>query len=80
LARRESRFASRTSAQTVAVTAETRLVARKDMSHGVTSFSRTRSVNDPIVEAKGEAYGTNIWTRTYRGDSNYGGVRRTGWS
>jgi hypothetical protein len=35
---------------------------------------------DQIIEAKGEAYGTNIWTRTYRGDSSYGGVRRTGWS
>jgi hypothetical protein len=36
--------------------------------------------SDQIIEAKGEAYGTNIWTRTYRGDSSYGGVRRTGWS
>ena len=35
---------------------------------------------DQIIEAKGEAYGTNIWTRTYRGNSSYGGVRRTGWS
>ncbi len=35
---------------------------------------------DQIIEAKGEAYGTGIWTRTYRGDSSYGGVRRTGWS
>ena len=35
---------------------------------------------DQIIEAKGEAYGTNIWTRTYRGDSSYGGVRRIGWS
>ena len=35
---------------------------------------------DQIIEAKGEAYGTNIWTRTYRGDANYSGVRRTGWS
>ena len=35
---------------------------------------------DQIIEAKGEAYGTNIWTRTYRGDSNYGGVRRLGWT
>jgi hypothetical protein len=35
---------------------------------------------DQIIEAKGEAYGTNIWTRTYRGDSSYSGVRRTGWS
>jgi hypothetical protein len=36
--------------------------------------------SDQIVEAKGEAYGTNIWTRTYRGSTSYGGVRRTGWS
>jgi hypothetical protein len=35
---------------------------------------------DQIIEAKGEAYGTNIWTRTYRGSSSYGGVRRVGWS
>jgi hypothetical protein len=35
---------------------------------------------DQIIEAKGEAYGTNIWTRTYRGDSSYGGVRRLGWT
>ena len=36
--------------------------------------------SDRIIEAKGEAYGTNIWTRTYRGSSSYGGVRRLGWS
>jgi hypothetical protein len=36
--------------------------------------------SDQIIEAKGEAYGTNIWTRTYRGSSAYSGVRRTGWS
>ena len=35
---------------------------------------------DQIIEAKGEAYGTNIWTRTYRGSSSYSGVRRTGWT
>ena len=35
---------------------------------------------DQVIEAKGEAYGTNIWTRTYRGSSSYSGVRRTGWS
>jgi hypothetical protein len=35
---------------------------------------------DQIIEAKGEAYGTNIWTRTYRGDSSYSGVHRVGWS
>lgn len=35
---------------------------------------------DQIIEAKGESYGTNIWTRAYRGSSSYSGVRRTGWS
>jgi hypothetical protein len=35
---------------------------------------------DQVIEAKGEAYGTNIWTRSYRGNSSYSGVRRTGWS
>lgn len=43
-------------------------------------YARNPDGTDQIIEAKGEAYGTNIWTRTYRGDSNYGGVRRTGWS
>ena len=36
--------------------------------------------SDQIIEAKGEAYGTNIWTRTYRGSSSFTGVRRVGWS
>lgn len=36
--------------------------------------------SDQIVEAKGEAYGMNVWTRTYRGSTSYSGVRRTGWS
>jgi hypothetical protein len=35
---------------------------------------------DQIIEAKGEAYGTNVWTRSYRGSSSYSGVRRLGWS
>ena len=35
---------------------------------------------DQIIEAKGEDYGTGIWTRSYRGSSSYSGVRRTGWS
>src|SRR5581483_7395363 len=35
---------------------------------------------DQIIEAKGEAYGMNIWTRTYRGNASYGGVRRLGWA
>jgi hypothetical protein len=36
--------------------------------------------SDLIIEAKGEAYGTGLWTRTYRGSSSYGGVRRIGWA
>ncbi|MGH3064676.1 MAG: hypothetical protein ACRDOF_00040 [Gaiellaceae bacterium] len=43
-------------------------------------YARNADGTDQIIEAKGEAYGTNIWTRTYRGDSSYSGVRRTGWS
>ena len=34
---------------------------------------------DRIVEAKCEACGTGIWSRTYRGDPSYGGVRRYAW-
>jgi hypothetical protein len=43
-------------------------------------YARNADGSDQIIEAKGEAYGTNIWTRTYRGSSSYSGVRRTGWS
>jgi len=43
-------------------------------------YSHNADGSDQIIEAKGEAYGTNIWTRTYRGDSSFGGVRRLGWS
>ena len=43
-------------------------------------WAKNADGSDQIIEAKGEAYGTNIWTRTYRGSSDYGGVRRTGWS
>jgi hypothetical protein len=35
---------------------------------------------DQIIEAKGEAYGTGIWTRTYRSNPYFGGVRRLGWA
>ncbi len=42
-------------------------------------YAKNADGTDQIVEAKGEAYGTNIWTRTYRGSSDYGGVRRLGW-
>jgi hypothetical protein len=43
-------------------------------------YAKNADGTDQIIEAKGEAYGTNIWTRTYRGSSSYGGVRRAGWS
>ena len=42
-------------------------------------YARNADGSDQIIEAKGEAYGVNIWTRTYRGSSTYGGVRRLGW-
>ncbi|MFO7571862.1 MAG: hypothetical protein R6W48_04585 [Gaiellaceae bacterium] len=43
-------------------------------------YAKNADGTDQIIEAKGEAYGTNIWTRTYRGSSSYSGVRRIGWS
>ncbi|HLE99797.1 MAG TPA: hypothetical protein VI540_07845 [Gaiellaceae bacterium] len=43
-------------------------------------YAKNPDGSDQIIEAKGEAYGTNIWTRTYRGSSSYGGARRLGWS
>jgi len=35
---------------------------------------------DQIIEALGESYGTNVWTRAYRGNSIFSGVRRLGWT
>src|SRR6266536_1989762 len=43
-------------------------------------FSRSLYGGDQIVEAKCEACGTNIFYRTYRSDSSYGGVGRWGWT
>jgi hypothetical protein len=43
-------------------------------------YAKNADGTDQIIEARGEAYGTGIWTRTFRGDSSYSGVRRTGWS
>jgi hypothetical protein len=54
--------------------------ALASMNHIGMVYARNADGSDQIIEAKGEAYGTNIWTRTYRGDSSYGGVRRAGWS
>jgi hypothetical protein len=47
---------------------------------GIIYQANTAYNTDRIVEAKGEAWGTGIWSRTYRGDPSYGGVRRAGWS
>jgi hypothetical protein len=57
-----------------------RMDALASSSHIGMIYAKNADGTDQIVEAKGEAYGTNVWTRTYRGDSNYGGVRRLGWS
>jgi hypothetical protein len=35
---------------------------------------------DQIIEAKCEACGTNLWDRSYRSQSAYGGIRRIGWT
>jgi hypothetical protein len=43
-------------------------------------FTRSLYGGDQIVEAKCEACGTNIFYRTYRSDSSYGGVGRWGWT
>jgi hypothetical protein len=47
---------------------------------GMIYQAKTAYNTDRIVEAKCEACGTGVWTRTYRGDPSYGGVRRVGWS
>ena len=47
---------------------------------GMIYEANTAYNTDRIVEAKCEACGTGIWTRTYRGDPTYTGVRRSGWA
>jgi hypothetical protein len=48
--------------------------------HVAMIYVRNADGTDLTIEAKGERYGTNVWTRAYRGADNYGGVRRAGWS
>ena len=57
-----------------------RMDALASSSHIGLVYAPNADGTDRMIEAKGEAYGTNIWTRTYRGDSSYSGVRRLGWS
>jgi hypothetical protein len=65
---------------TVSKTALLRMDALASPGHIGMIYAKNADGTDQIIEAKGEAYGTNIWTRTYRGDSSYSGVRRVGWS
>jgi hypothetical protein len=57
-----------------------RMDALASDSHVGMIYSHNADGTDQIVEAKGESYGTNIWTRAYRGNSSFGGVRRLGWT
>jgi hypothetical protein len=57
-----------------------RMDALASVGHIGMIYARNADGSDLIIEAKGEAYGTNLWTRTYRGDSSYSGVRRIGWA
>ena len=65
---------------TYAKSALIKMDALASTSHIGMIYAKNADGSDQIIEAKGEAYGTNIWTRTYRGDSSYSGARRTGWS
>lgn len=47
---------------------------------GMVRQANTAYNTDLIIEAKSEADGTGIWSRTYRGSSSYSGVRRVGWA
>jgi hypothetical protein len=46
---------------------------------GMIYWSNTSYNEDRIIEAKCEACGTGTWPRTYRGNPDYGGVRRRYW-
>lgn len=65
---------------TISKSSAFRMDALSSLSHIGLIYARNADGTDQIIEAKGEAYGTNIWTRTYRGSSSYSGVRRIGWS
>jgi hypothetical protein len=65
---------------TVPKWATSRMDALASSGHIGMIYTTNADGSDLILEAKGEAYGTNLWTRTYRGDSSYSGVRRVGWT
>lgn len=43
-------------------------------------YSEQSSGYDAIIEAKGDSVGTGLWQRSYRSDTSYNGVGRTGWT
>lgn len=64
----------------ISKTAATTMDALASSSHvGMIYQANTAYNTDRIVEAKCEACGTGIWSRTYRGDPSYGAVQRTRW-
>jgi hypothetical protein len=66
---------------TVSKAAATTMDAFASVHHvGMIYQASTAYNTDRIIEAKCEACGTGIWSRTYRGDSSYSAVQRTGWS
>ncbi len=65
---------------TVAKSALVKMDALASDGHIGLIYAENPDGSDQVIEAKGEAYGTSIWTRTYRGSSSYSGVRRTGWT
>ena len=66
---------------TVSKSAAIEMDALASTSHiGIIYQANTAYNTDRIVEAKCEACGTGIWSRTYRGDPAYGGARRVGWA
>jgi hypothetical protein len=57
-----------------------RMDALASTTHVGMVYARNSDGTDQMVEAKAEAVGTGIYTRTYRGNTAYGGVRRLGWT
>ena len=53
---------------TVSKSATIRMDALASTDHIGLIYANNADGTDQIIEAKGEAYGTNIWTRTYRGE------------
>jgi hypothetical protein len=57
-----------------------RMDALSSDSHIGMIYATNSDGTDQVLEAKGEAYGTGLWTRAYRSRGLVKGVRRLGWS